>query len=620
MSSWPTDAFRFALVGNPNCGKTALFNTLTGKRQKVANYPGVTVETKKGRLITPSGRKMVAIDLPGTYGLRGRSPDEAVTREAIMGEIAEEQKPDLIVCVVDATNLRLSLRLAFELKSTGIPVLLALNMIDIAKARGIEIDIEGLSRDLDMVVVPTVAIDKAGIGDLVAAIDHHAENKGVAPVTQWHEQSADEVRAAHARVQAIITRHVKTPRNADRWTRRIDQILLHPVFGILILLAILFLIFQAVFSWSSPAMNLIKDLFEALGDTIKTHLPDGMLASLLADGVVAGVGSVIIFLPQILVLFFFIILLEDFGYMARAAFLMDRIVGGVGLHGRSFIPLLSSFACAIPGIMATRVIDNPRQRLATIMIAPLMTCSARIPVYTLIIGAFIPDHSLAGFINLRGLVMFGLYATGIIAAFAVAWGFRHLVWNGQSEPFIMELPSYKLPALRSVAINVLQRGFVFLKRAGTTILSMMILIWFLSSVPGAPEGATDPAINYSFSGIIGQAIQPLLAPIGFNWQIAVALIPGLAAREVAVGALATVYALSDNEGALGATIATHWSLATGLSLLAWYVIAPQCASTIGVVRRETNSIKWPVAMFVYLMVFAYIASFATYRITLAFTG
>ena len=563
---------------------------------------------------------MVAIDLPGTYGLRGRSPDEAVTREAIMGEIADEQKPDLIVCVVDATNLRLSLRLAFELKSTGIPVLLALNMIDIAKARGIEIDLEGLSRDLEMQVVPTIAIDKSGIGDLLEALDHQAENKGTALVTQWHEQSADEVRAAHARVKAIIARHVKTPTNADRWTRRIDQILLHPVFGILILLAILFLIFQAVFSWSSPAMNLIKDLFEALGEAIKTQLPEGMLASLLADGVVAGVGSVIIFLPQILVLFFFIILLEDFGYMARAAFLMDRIVGGVGLHGRSFIPLLSSFACAIPGIMATRVIDNPRQRLATIMIAPLMTCSARIPVYTLIIGAFIPDHTLAGFINLRGLVIFGLYTAGILAAFGVAWGFRHLVWNGQSEPFIMELPSYKVPALRSVAINVLQRGFVFLKRAGTTILSMMILIWFLSSVPGAPSGATDPAINYSFSGIIGQAIQPLLAPIGFNWQIAVALIPGLAAREVAVGALATVYALSDNEGALGATIATHWSLATGLSLLAWYVIAPQCASTIGVVRRETNSLKWPIAMFLYLMVFAYIASFITYRLTLAFTG
>jgi len=345
-----------------------------------------------------------------------------------------------------------------------------------------------------------------------------------------------------------------------------------------------------------------------------------MLSSLLADGIVAGVGSVIVFLPQILVLFFFIILLEDFGYMARAAFLMDRIIGGVGLHGRSFIPLLSSFACAIPGIMATRVIDNRRQRLATIMIAPLMTCSARIPVYTLIIGAFVPNHQFGGFINLQGLVMFGLYATGIVAAFVVAWAFRIFVWNGKSEPFIMELPSYKRPSLRSVAINVLQRAFVFLKRAGTTILSMMILIWFLSTVPGAPDGATGPAINYSFAGLIGHALQPLFAPIGFNWQIAVALIPGMAAREVAVGALATVYALGEDHGALGATIGAQWSLGTALSLLAWYVFAPQCASTLSVVRRETNSWRWPVSMFAYLIVLAYLASLVVYNTTVALVG
>ena len=615
MSAWPANAFRFALIGNPNCGKTALFNMLTGKRQKVANYPGVTVESKRGRLVSPEGRKMVVVDLPGTYSLRGRSPDEAVTRNAILGQLADERGADLIVCVADATNLRLSLRLALELKTTGIPVVLSLNMVDIAKARGIRIDMARLSKKIGMPVIPTIAVEKDGTQALLAALDAFAEKHRDSVQPSWHEQSADEVRAAHRFINDVITECVTIPPNADLWTRRIDNVLLHPFWGLLVLLLVLFLIFQAVFSWSTPAMDAIKDGFDFAGEWVKTHLPHGMLSSLLADGVIAGVGSVIVFLPQILVLFFFIILLEDFGYMARAAFLMDRIIGGVGLHGRSFIPLLSSFACAIPGIMATRVIDNRRQRLATILIAPLMTCSARIPVYTLIIGAFIPNTHLYGFINLQGVVMFGLYAAGIVSAFLVAWVFRLFVWSGKSEPFIMELPSYKRPSLRSVGMNVLQRGFVFLQRAGTTILSMMVLIWFLASVPGAPEGATDPAINYSFAGMIGHALHPLLAPIGFNWQIAVALIPGMAAREVAVGALATVYALGNDESSLGSTIAINWSLGTALALLAWYVFAPQCASTLSVVRRETYSWAWPVAMFAYLTALAYVAAFVTFHAT-----
>ncbi|MGE3248364.1 MAG: ferrous iron transport protein B, partial [Beijerinckiaceae bacterium] len=408
-------------------------------------------------------------------------------------------------------------------------------------------------------------------------------------------------------------------------TNRIDKVLLHPVAGVFILLAVLFLIFQAVFSWATPAMDVIKAGFEWLAAAIKAGLGEGMLASLLADGIVAGVGSVLVFLPQIMILFFFIILLEDFGYMARAAFLMDRVVGGVGLHGRSFIPLLSSFACAIPGIMATRVIDNRRQRLATIMIAPLMTCSARIPVYTLIIGAFVPKQFVGGVFNLQGLVMFGLYAAGIVSAFAVAFVFRRFVWKGESEPFIMELPGYKRPSLRSVALGVWQRAVVFMRRAGTIILAMMILIWFLSTVPGAPEGATQPAINYSFAGMIGHALQPFLAPIGFNWQIAIALIPGLAAREVAVGALATVYAVSAAGGdaareALSTTIAGQWPLATALSLLAWYVFAPQCLSTLGVVKRETNSWTWPVVMFLYMLALAYVAAFVVYQTARAMGG
>ena len=471
--------------------------------------------------------------------------------------------------------------------------------------------------------MPTVAITRDGTLALLREVDALV-NQGIAPrESTWHAMTRDEVRSAHHRADEIIARYVKAPENSDRWTRRIDNVLLHPVAGVVILLAVLFLIFQAVFSWATPAMDGIKAGFEWLAAAVKASLPAGMLSSLVADGIITGVGSVLIFLPQIMILFFFIILLEDFGYMARAAFLMDRVVGGVGLHGRSFIPLLSSFACAIPGIMATRVIDNRRQRLATIMIAPLMTCSARIPVYTLIIAAFVPRQQVAGFINLQGLVMFGLYAAGIVSAFVVAFVFRRFVWRGQSEPFIMELPGYKRPSLRGLLLGVWQRAVVFLRRAGTIILSMMILIWFLSTLPGAPEGATQPAINYSFAGMIGHALQPLLAPVGFNWQIAIALIPGLAAREVAVGALATVYAVGAGDAArvaLGTTIAGQWSLATALALLAWYVFAPQCASTLGVVKRETNSWKWPVVMFIYMMVLAYVAAFVVYQTTAALGG
>lgn len=616
-------AVRIALVGNPNCGKTALFNKLTGSLQKVANYPGVTVERKEGVFVSPANREVIIIDLPGTYSLRGRSPDEAVTRDAILGRLEGETRPDIVVCVADATNLRLMLRLVLEVKAAGLPMMLVLNMYDIAEYRGVRIDLVGLSRELGMPVVTSVAVARDGVDAVLTEIDALAGAREPAQTPAWREPYADEVRAAHHRADDIIARFVKAPSEEDPWTKRIDRVLLHPFFGVLILLALLFVIFQAVFSWANPPMGAIKAGFDGLGGFVKATMPDGMLSSLISDGIIAGVGNVLVFLPQILILFFFIILLEDFGYMARAAFLMDRVIGGAGLHGRSFIPLLSSFACAIPGIMATRVIDNRRQRLATIMVAPLMTCSARIPVYTLIIAAFIPRRDVLGVFNLQGLVMFSLYAAGVIAAFAVAWVFRRFVWKGQSEPFIMELPDYKLPSLRSVGMGLLQRAFVFLRRAGTIILSMMILIWFLSTVPGAPAGATEPAINYSFAGIIGHALQPLLAPIGFNWQIAVALIPGMAAREVAVGALGTVYAVGADEGAraaLGTTIAAQWSLATALALLAWYVFAPQCASTLSVVKRETNSWKWPGVMFVYMLTSAYVAAFVVFQTARALGG
>ena len=610
---------RVALVGNPNSGKTALFNALTGSRQKVANYAGVTVERKEGMVTTPGGLRVSVLDLPGTYSLRARSPDEVVTRDVVLGRFAGEAPPDIVVCVADATNLRLVLRLVLELKAVGQPMLLVLNMYDIAQRQGIRIDIEGLSRELGVPIVTTVAVRKRGLQELLAQVDALAAMDRPHATSVWHEPSAAEIRQSHRDAERMLRAHVKPPLRPDTFTGKMDGVLLHPIAGTAILMLILFLMFQAVFSWATPMMDGIDAGFAWLGQAVAAYVPDGLLRSFLADGLIAGVGSVVVFLPQILILFFFIILLEDFGYMARAAFLMDRLMGVAGLHGRAFIPLLSSFACAIPGIMAARVIDNKRDRLTTIMVAPLTTCSARIPVYTLVIAAFIPNTIVWGFASLQGLVMFGLYAAGISSALIVAFVIRKLIWRSATEPFLIELPAYKVPDPKNVARGVWQRGEAFLKRAGTTIASMMVLIWFLSSFPAAPAGATGPAIDYSFAGMLGHALQPLMAPIGFTWQMVVALIPGMAAREVAVAALGTVYAVGgqDDAGSLAATLSRQWPLATALSFLAWYVFAPQCMSTLAVVRRETGRWLWPVVMFVYMIALAYGAAFIVYRIAVA---
>jgi ferrous iron transport protein B len=614
---------RVALVGNPNSGKTALFNALTGSRQKVANYAGVTVERKEGLIHTADGRTISVLDLPGTYSLRARSPDEAVTRDAVLGRLAGEDAPDMVVAVADATNLRLVLRLILELKAVGRPMVLALNMYDIAQRQGLRIDLDGLARELDCPIVTTVATRKRGIDELVAKVDELARSGVLATENTWREPDAGEIRHAHREAQRILRTYVRPAERPDTFTGKIDAVLLHPAAGLAILAALLFLMFQAVFSWAGPPADLIEAGFAWLGGFVGDTLPEGLLRSFIADGLIAGVGSVFVFLPQILILFFFILLLEDFGYMSRAAFLMDRIMGGAGLHGRAFIPLLSSFACAIPGIMATRVIDNKRDRLTTILVAPLMTCSARIPVYTLIIAAFIPDRTVGPGLNLQGLVMFGLYAAGIASALAVSFVIRRIFWRGAVEPFLMELPTYKMPSAGNVARNLLLRAQIFISRAGRIILPLMVLVWILSTFPDPPAGAVGPAIDYSFAGMIGHAIQPLFAPIGFNWQMVVALIPGFAAREVAVAALGTVYAVGDaeaNVGALGARLAESWSLATGLSFLAWYIFAPQCAATLGVVKRETNSWGWTGVMFFYMVGLAYLASFLVYRAAVALGG
>ncbi|MCK6103408.1 MULTISPECIES: ferrous iron transporter B [unclassified Brevundimonas] len=613
---------RVALVGNPNSGKTALFNALTGAHQKVANYAGVTVERKEGLIRATSGRTMSVLDLPGTYSLRARSPDEEVTRDAVLGRLAGETPPDVVVCVADATNLRLVLRLILELKAVGRPMVLALNMYDIAQRQGLRIDLEALRAELGVPIITTVATRKRGVDELIAAIEIQADAAALGE-NSWHTPDAAELRSAAREAERIMKACVRPPERPDTLTGKIDSVLLHPVGGLLILLALLFVMFQAVFSWAAPLMDGIEAGIGWLGGLVANVLPDGLLQSLIVDGIISGVGSVLVFLPQILILFLFIIALEDFGYMARAAFLMDRIMGGAGLHGRAFIPLLSSFACAIPGVMAARVIDSKRDRLTTILVAPLMTCSARIPVYTLIIAAFIPNERVWGFANLQGLVMFGLYAAGILSALAVSLVIRKVFWRGAVEPFMMELPTYKVPDLKSVGFNLWLRAKIFLNRAGRIILPAVVILWVLATFPYPPENATLPAIDYSFAGMIGRALEPIFAPIGFNWQMVIALIPGMAAREVAVAALGTTYAIADAENATGllaSTLASHWSLATALSFLAWYIFAPQCVATLGVVRRETNSLKWTWIMIGYMFGLAYLASLVTYHVAVALGG
>ncbi|MBN8510151.1 MAG: ferrous iron transporter B [Burkholderiales bacterium] len=620
-------AGRIALVGHPNCGKTALFNLLTGARQKVANYAGVTVERKTGTLRLRDGRHVTLIDLPGAYSLTPATPDEQVTLEVIEGRRGDEPAPDLIVAVVDATHLRSNLRLVLELTRLGRPLLLALNMADLARAQGLRIDRERLAAELGCPVVETVAVRHDGDAELLRQLERWsaaplAPPAGAAAARPDH---GPELQQEVRRLLSIALPAAAAPRAeaAHRVDERIDAVVMHPVWGLVLLAALLFLIFQAVFSWSAPAMDAIEAAMSALGDTLNQGMAEGPLRSLLVDGIVAGVGGVLVFLPQILVLFFFILLLEDSGYLPRAAFLLDNLMGRVGLSGRAFIPLLSSFACAVPGIMATRTIVHWRDRLATIMVAPLMTCSARLPVYALLIGAFVPERAVGPF-NLRGLTLFALYMLGVVSAMAVAWVFRRAWAKNRYQPLMLELPDYRRPSLRNLAIGLAERARIFLRRVGGIIFSLMVLLWFLSNWPTPPPGATGPAIEYSLAGIIGRGLEVVFAPLGFNWQICIALVPGLAAREVAVGALGTVYALSAAGDAvadsLAPIIAAQWSTATAYALLVWYVFAPQCLSTLAVTRRETNSWRWPALMAGYLFALAYAAAFVTYRVGVALGG
>jgi ferrous iron transport protein B len=613
-----------ALVGNPNCGKTALFNVLTGSRQKVANYAGVTVERKEGSLFTPSGLKVRVLDLPGAYSLDPLTPDEQVTADVLLGRRAGESSPDFVVCVTDATNLRQNLRLVLSLKRLGLPMVIALNMTDIARRRGIVIDADRLAAELGVPVVETVGVKASGAGALIAVLDKVTAAARPRRAAIWRTPTAADVAHDQNEVRRILGAVGGDRLDGITRSDRIDAVVLHPVAGPLILGVILFLVFQAVFAWAQAPMDAIKDGVSLFGGWVNDVLPASLLKDLIINGVLAGVGSVLVFLPQILILFFFILVLEDSGYLPRAAFLLDRVMGTVGLSGRAFIPLLSSFACAIPGIMATRTIQNPRDRVSTIMIAPLMTCSARLPVYALIIGAFIPQRQIWGGLQLQGLVLFALYVAGIASAMAVAYVFKRSGSGARFHSLLLELPAYHWPNLRNLGIGLWQRVEIFLSRVGTIILSLMVILWALSSFPAPPSGATGPAIQYSIAGHIGAWLAVIFAPIGFNWQISIALVPGLAAREVAIGALGTVYALSatgsDVSGALTPLITQSWSLPTALSLLAWYVFAPQCLSTLAAVKRETNSWRYPIIMAVYLFGLAYAGSWITYRVASALTG
>lgn len=607
-----------ALVGNPNAGKSALFNALTGARQKIANYPGVTVERKSGRMLLPSGEPVELVDLPGSYSLNPSSPDEEVTRDVILGRMAGQAQPDVLVIVLDASNLEQHLVFAQEIIELGRPVVVALNMVDLAERDGLVIDPTALSSALGVPVFPTVAVRRRGLAELTAAVA--ALRDAPANETPAHRPH---VTAPERRMLARQMAHgaILSETAQHRIHAQLDRVFLHPWLGPPVLLALLFVVFQAVFSWAEPVKDALQAGIDLLGDGVRGSLPASLLRDFLTDGVIAGVGAVVVFLPQILILFFFILTMEATGYMARAAFLMDRAMAGVGLSGRSFIPLLSSFACAVPGIMATRSITDPKDRLTTILIAPLMTCSARLPVYTVIIAAFVPNTRVLPGVGQQGLVLFGLYVFGVLGAMGAALLLRRTVTKGAASGFIMEMPKYQLPTVKDLALGLWQRAYVFLRRAGTMILSVTVVLWLLLNLPRA-ENPQDQ-VNASIAGHIANGLAVVIEPIGFNRDIALALIPAMAAREVAVSALATTYAVGQSDDAaqgqaLGEQLKTHWSLATALAFLAWFVFAPQCMSTIAVTRRETNGWTWPAFMLAYLFGLAYVAAGVTYWTAVAF--
>ena len=619
-----------ALVGTPNSGKTTLFNALTGLRQKVANYPGVTVEKKEGLLGVGEGSSLL-LDLPGLYSLTAQTPEEIVTSDILRGEGHYARRPDALVVVLDGSALERSLALLSSVMALGIPIAAVLTMFDEIKARGGRLDPAALSRNLGVTVLPVVGHKGIGLVEVRAALE--AWERWPRPCVDSSLDGAGS-RYAWAR-RALADCHA--PGGEDAFTARVDRWVLHPAAGPVIFLAVMAFFFQAIFTWAQPAMEGLDALVAGLGARLGGAMPEGLLRGLLVEGVVAGVGSVVVFLPQIMILFFLLFLLEDIGYMARAAFLMDRVMGWAGLQGRSFVALLSSYACAVPGIMATRGIPSPQDRLTTILVAPFMTCSARLPVYAVLIGAFVPDRAVLGPLRSQGLALLGLYALGSVSAFAAAWFLRAQVIRGDITPFYIELPPYRFPTFRSVLVNMLDRAKIFLKRAGTLILGVSVFLWFLLAFPrlpaeraaSLPEAERSSAqLQHSLAGRLGKALEPVFRPLGFDWRVTVALLGSLAAREVAVSTLAQIYAVEGGESdaplrrklAEGKDPASGLPLlsrAAGLSLLAFFVYALQCTSTLVIMRRETNGWRWPAFAFGYMFAAAWLAAWATRHACLA---
>lgn len=678
---------RVALAGNPNSGKTTLFNALTGLRQKVANYPGVTVDKKEGSLRL-DGREIEVLDLPGAYSLAARSPDEAVARDILLSRRADTPPPDLVLVVVDASNLERNLYLALQIADLGIPVALVLNMMDVAERHGLRIDTSALAKELGLPVVPAVASRGRGLAEL-----HRLLREGITPspaprrdpLAPEAEAALEELAralcaarglgepVARARALALLTVEDRPSEpevaRAVGWARsrfeaiglnatdavvearyawiarlqrrvvaqaddigptlteRVDRIVTHRFWGLLIFLALMALVFQAIMSWAQVPMDGIDHLVSALKGSVQAHLPPGDLRDLLTDGVIAGVGAVLVYVPQIAILFLFIGLLEDSGYMARAAFMMDRVMRGVGLHGRSFIPLLSSFACAIPGIMATRTIENRKDRLVTILVAPLMSCSARLPVYALMIATFIPARRVWGFFTLPALTLLAMYVLGFGAAMAMAWLFKRTLLKAETPTFLMELPPYRKPSPKSVSLYAWTQAQMFGRRAGTVILAISICLWALTTYPRLPHADPGAQLRYSFAGRVGHVMEPVIRPLGFNWKIGIGLIGAAAAREVFVSTLATVYSVgATDEDARVQSLRDQirqevdprtgqkvWTPLVAISLLVYFVLALQCMSTIAVVRRETNGWGWPLFQFTYLTVLAYTGSLIVYQ-------
>jgi ferrous iron transport protein B len=688
-----------ALIGNPNCGKTTLFNALTGMRQKVANYPGVTVEKKEGRLSLGEGAEVNLLDLPGTYSLNANSPDEKIATDILLGRVDHTPVPELVVCVVDASNIERNLYLVSQIVDRQLPVIVALNMIDVAEGAGIEVNAQKLSNELGVTVVPTIASKGIGIAELKQAIARFTNHK--APTRKWRmpsfvEQETQElvgllqqyhklsdgvafsealhllqtsepleahydrfapellahVRKDYEKLEFMgIDRHSVVVESRYQWIQsicanavaqasrtgmsvsdKIDHIVTHKVWGIVIFLGVMAMMFQTVFSWANLPMELIAGGFDALGRVIRANMPPGDLRDLLVDGGIGGVSAVVTFLPQILFLFLFLGLLEDTGYMARAAFIMDRLMSKVGLHGKSFIPLLSSFACAIPGIMATRTIESPKDRLVTMLVAPLMSCSARLPVYALLIAAFIPNTSVLGIFSLSGITLLSMYLLGLAMALVMAFFFKKTLLKGAAPLFIMELPPYKLPSLKSIVMQMWERSRLFLQKAGTIILGVSIILWFLASYPKL-EGATpSEQLKHSFVGRAGQVIEPLIKPLGFDWKIGIGIIGSLLQREVFVSTMGTIYNIqSGNDEQASVSLREKmvndvnpetglpvWTALTAICVMIFYVLAMQCMSTVAVMQRETNGWKWPLVQIGYMTALAYGVTFIAYRVGLVF--